>query len=271
MGKSSAPPPPDPKQTAQQQAQINRETAITQYGLSAANQITPQGSLTYDQIGTWADGTPRYQSTVSLSPEQQKLYELNTQTEQNLGQIGVDQTRKVAGILSTPFDVNTAANTQQADMARSLLDPIWQQRQKATEAQLINRGIQPGTDAYNNMIRDFNDERDRAYTSAALAGRGQAVTEALANRNQPLNEISALTGGSQVSMPSFGSTPQPTVAPVDYTGLVNNQYQGQVAAYNADQQRKGALYGAIGSIAGAGLGGWAMGGFKGASSLFGGR
>jgi hypothetical protein len=54
------------------------------------------------------------------------------------------------------------------------------------------------------------------------------LNEILAERNQPLNEISALMSGSQVAQPTFTNTPQTQVAGVDYGGMVNNNYQGQV-------------------------------------------
>ncbi len=68
MDAPSPPPAPDPKETAAAQSQMNKETAVAQYGLNATNQVTPQGTLTYKQIGTWADGTPRFEATTAYSP-----------------------------------------------------------------------------------------------------------------------------------------------------------------------------------------------------------
>src|SRR5690606_26240823 len=74
-----------------------------------------------------------------------------------------------------------------------------------------------------------------ALTNAQFqnAARGQGLQEAYAARAQPLNEIFALMGGAQVQQPNFMNTPQTGVAGVDYTGLVNNQYQQQLNQYNA--------------------------------------
>lgn len=251
----SSPSPPDPMATSAQQSKMNADAAVKQNLINATDQITPYGNLNYSQAGTWGDGTPHLTATQTLSPEQQQLYNTQTQTQQQLGQIGVDQTKKIAGILNTPFDLNTAANTQQSDMATKLLDPSWNQRAQSFESDLLNRGINPGTEAYTNMHRDFGDERSRAYNNAALQGRGQAVQEALTNRNQPLNEITALLGSSQVQQPNFVNTPQSQVASPDYMGAVNNNY-------NQKMQQQNALYGAVGSMAGSALGGWGMGGFK---------
>jgi hypothetical protein len=96
-------------------------------------------------------------------------------------------------------------------------------------------------------MMNFEQQRNDAYNSLALSGRGQAFNEALTERNQPLNEISALLSGSQVQQPNFVSTPQTGVGGVDYTGLVNNAYNAEVANYQAGM---GGLFG----LGAAGLG-----------------
>ena len=53
--------------------------------------------------------------------------------------------------------------------------------------------------------------------------------------------------GSQISQPNFVNTPQTGVGGVDYTGLVNNQYQSQL---QSSQAKMGGLFG----LASAGLG-----------------
>lgn len=263
MGSSpSAPAAPDPVATANAQTASNKATAISSYGLNATDQVTPYGNLSYSQGTPWSDGTPHYTATQTLSPEQQSLYNLGTQTQSNLGNIGVEQSDKVRGILNSPFDLNSSINTQQSDIARKLLDPVWQQRQSAFDTQMANQGVQAGSEAYDNASRDFGMQRDNAYNSAALAGRAQASTEALAQRNQPLNEISALLSNSQVQQPSFTNTPQSQVANTDVAGITNSAFQNNFANYNAQMQQQNAIYGAIGGAAGTALGGWGMGGFK---------
>ncbi len=263
MNGSSAPQPPDPMKTAEAQGQMNKETAVTQYGLGATNQVTPYGNLNYSQIGQWDDGTPRFQAETQLSPEQQKLYELNTATQQGIGQIGLDQTQRIAGLLSQPANLNNeATESRLMDLGRQRLDPIMTERRSGLENKLYNQGLQPGTEGWERAMREFGQQENDAYNSLLLSGRGQAVQEGLTERNQPINEITALLRGSGVQQPNFVGTPSPGVAPVDYTGLVNNNYQGQMAAYSADQAKEGAMWGGLGSLAGTALGGWGMGGFK---------
>src|SRR6185312_2492518 len=93
-----APPaPPDPVATANAQQNLNQNTATTQQLLNMTNQVTPQGSLTYNQTGsksvTGADGktytVPQFTATQTLSPTAQGLLNLNNQSRPNLGQAGV--------------------------------------------------------------------------------------------------------------------------------------------------------------------------------------
>jgi hypothetical protein len=313
-----APTPPDPMQTARAQGTMNRETAITQYGLNATNQQTPYGNLSYEQTGSWADGTPRYTSSTTLNPEQQGLLDQQNQFGRLSNQLGIDQVGRLSGVLSQPINMSGVGprpelgasqaqrtapqNLQEVEgrlieLGNRRLDPMLQQRRQQLETQLINQGVGRGTEAWQNGMqelgRDENDARNQllltgnqqsfdqgmstanqqfgqgmsldqnalARYNAQLGGRGQGLQEAMALRNQPINEITALMSGGQVSQPNFTNTPQSNVAPVDYMGAVNNNYNAQNQQYQAQMQRQGALYGALGGMGGSLMGGWARGGF----------
>lgn len=251
----STPRPPDPAQTAREQARMNRETAVTQYGLNATNQRTPYGNLTYNEVGRWSDGTPRFEAVQTLSPDDERALGQQREFDRLTNQLGIDQTRRLQGILSQPISLdNEAVEGRLMELGRKRLDPMFAQRSQELEADLLNRGISPGTEAYDRMRGNFDQGRNDAYNQLLLQGRGQAVQEALTARNQPINEITALMSGGQVSQPNFVGTPQTQVAPVDYAGLVQNNYNQRVGSQNA-------LYGALGSIGGMALGGWSSGGF----------
>lgn len=265
MDAPSAPPAPDPVATAKAQSAANKETAITQYGLNATNQVTPSGSLTYKQIGQWPDGTPRYEATTALSDKQQGLFDLGQQTQETLGNIGVEQSGRIRDVLGKPFDINASRATELTDINRTLLDPVWSRNAEAKKTELINSGVRPGSEAYTNAMRDFENSKSDAYNKMILQSYGLANDAALTERNQPLNEITALLRGSGVSQPNFTNTPTPGVAPTDVIGAqqqsLNQQnvgYQGQLAQNNA---MIGGLFGlgktALGA-APAALGGWGM-------------
>jgi hypothetical protein len=259
-----APKAPDPAQTASAQGQANVATATAQSLLNQYDMVGPDGSVTYNQTGTnsYVDPltgktmtTPKFTQTTALSPEQQKLYDLENQTNQNLGQIGVQQSGKIGELLNTPLNLNNEATEGRLwELGKTRLDPQFEQQQKSMDANLIARGIRPGSEAYNREQTRFSQGKNDAYNQLLLTGRGQATQEALTERNQPINEISALLSNSQVSMPGQVATPQAGVSPTDYTGAVNNNYNAKVNSANAFNS---GLFG----LASAGLGGWASGSF----------
>ncbi len=234
MDTPSAPAAPDPVATAAAQTASNKETAVTQYGLNATNQNTPSGSLSYKQIGTWDDGTPRFEANTSLNAGEQSIYDTGVATRQNVAGIGKDQSARIASLLGTPVDLsNEATESRLYDLGSKRLDPRFQKEGDALETNLLNRGIRPGSEAYNNAHTLQDQSKNDAYNQLLLTGRGQAVQEALTERNQPINEITALMGNSQVSQPNFTSTPSPGVAPTDVIGAQQQSLNQQNVGYQA--------------------------------------
>lgn len=245
--------PPDPKATAAAQTASNKETAITQAELNHTDQYSPDGSSTWKQIGTNPDGTPQYQQTTALSAPNQAIYDTNQQTKQNLATIGKEQSAKIGDLLNTPFSVDQAISDKITALGKQRLDPQWAQNEDAFKTEMANSGIKAGSPAYTNAYRDFVQGKNDAYNSLYLKGDAQAMQESLAQRNQPINEISALLSGTQVATPSFASTPQTNVAGTDVAGITQNSYldanqqaQQSVAANNA-------MMGGLFSLAGTGL------------------
>lgn len=302
-------------QTAQAQSGLNTDTALTQQLVNQTNQVNPWGSVSYSQNGstgfTGSDGKyrsiPLFTQTTTYTPEQQAIFDASTQAQTNLANIAQDQSGKLRDYLNNPFQFNggpdvqgMASNPLQApedfqfnnqdaadwsyDLASSRLIPQQQQDRAALETQLVNRGLRPGTAAWNSELervgRTQNDQlnqlalngrqqafgeqlsaygtnfqtdlsaRQQAFNEA-FGARNQAFNEAVTTRNQPLNEIASLLSGSQIANPGTQSsaTPQAQVGGVDYSGLVSQNYQAKVAQNNA---MMGGLFG----LAGAGVGGW---------------
>lgn len=256
MGKRQ-PKAPDPWETAQAQAQWNNTTAQTQQALNMVDQFNPWGSSVYDQTGTQtiigADGrpirVPKYTQTTTLSPEQQAIFEQGQQAQSNLAGLAVDQSAAMREYLSNPFEFdNQDAANWAYDLGAQRLDPRFERMREAERTRLLNSGIREGSAAWTAAMGDLGQTENDAYNQLMLQGRGQAFQEALAGRNQPINELSALMSGSQVSMPQFGATPQTGVAGVDYSGLVQNKYESELASHNA---MMGGLFGLGSSIIGA--------------------
>lgn len=295
MGKSApkAPAPPDPVKTAQAQSAANRETAIAQAGLNSVNQRTPFGNLTYNQIGTWQDGTPRFEAVQTLSPAEQRQLDLSNRASELYGTAAVNQLGAVQQQLSQPFNPTLPALRDKADFSQfgdpnvsregveqalfARLNPQLQQQRAGLETQLRNQGLMPGTEAWRNAIDDANrGENDARLAVIAqggaeqsrLAGLGfqasalgnnartQSLQEQLTLRSQPINEASALLTGQMIQQPNLASTPQTSVAPTDVIGAQQMAYQGQLNNFNQQMGARNATMGGLFGLGGAALGGW---------------
>lgn len=260
MKTPKAPPPPDPVATAKAQSGMNTDTAISQQLVNMTNQNTPDGGLTYTQDGynTFVNSSgqtvkiPRFTATQTLSAQGQKLYDINNEADINLATLGRDQAAKLSGLLDRPVTMdNEAAESRLFDLGTKRLNPQFARDEEALRTRLVNSGIRQGSDAWNAEMDDFGQRRNDAYNSLALAGRGQAMQELLAERNQPLNEITALMSGSQVSQPNFVGTPQASVANTDYAGMVQNDYNNKMQAVQMKNANNQALMGGLFGLAGA--------------------
>lgn len=237
----SAPKPPDPEKTAAAQSASNRETAITQAGLNMTNQKTPYGNLTYNQIGTWSDGTPRYEATQSLTPELQ-------QTVSNLQGAAGSLSQQARDTLSKPMDLSNERVTDYIyNLGKNQRDQAYGQASGALESTLINKGLRPGTEAYDREMNNLRQQQANSENNYLLNARNQAVSEIEKQYYSPVNTISALMSGSQVT-PNYVSTPQTGVNGTDVAGITQNAYNQKMAGYQSG------LSGILGL--GTALGGW---------------
>lgn len=222
---------------------------------------------------------PQYTATTTLSPQQQAIKTQTDAASLNLGTLANNQSKAIADQLSKPFSYDSQVpadfkytGSDAEDMAYTLgakrLDPQFAQSQDALRSQLIASGLRPGSEAYNEQMQQFGKTKNDAYDQLTLGaqqqGYGQALStyqqqlarqqqgyqQALTTYNEPLNAISALMSGSQVQNPTFAQTPQSNVAGVDYSGLVQNNYNQQVASSNATT---GGLFGLLGTGLTAGI------------------
>lgn len=267
MDSPTPPAPPDPAAVAAAQTLSNKNTAITQYQLGATDQYTPYGNIEYTQDGWWDDKhtVPRFNMNMTLSPEEQRNQNQQWEFDNLVNTLGIEQTKKLTDHLGRPVDLsNEATEGRLFELGRKRLDPKFTEGRAALETKLYNQGVMPGTEAYDRAMRGFGQQENDAYNELLLSGRGQSVQEALTARNQPINEITALMSGGQVTQPNFQNTPQPQVAGTDIAGLTMDAYKyGPLAAYMQEQQNNRAMMGGLFSLGGtalkAGMGGWGGG------------
>lgn len=153
-----------------------------------------------------------------------------------------------------PHAIRESTNEQEMFIR---LAPQWARDEDALRTRLVNQGIKEGSAAWNTEMNRLSMAKNDALDQLILGGRQQSINEILTERNQPLNEISAMLSGSQVAQPNFVNTPQSQVAGVDYAGMVRDNYNAQVKQQEISQSGKNAMMGGMFGLAGT-LGGAAL-------------
>ena len=223
---------------AQQATQANR-----------VNQNTPYSSLNYTQ-SVDANGNPTWTANQQLTQPLQSA----------LGNIS----QNVANTTQNPFNTTPyQAQTSQGltgmegwDKATQLinqrLQPQMAQAAESNTAALANQGIVPGTQAYNNAMRTFQQGQNDLMNQAQLAGsqvqntmQGQTLAQQQANNsalqqnyaqnyaayNNPLQQLGAFQQGTQ---PGYINAPQQAaVTGPDYMGALQTQTNANIASQNA--------------------------------------
>ncbi len=258
MGKRpEQPKQPDYVGAAKTQAMGSIGANLANNLMSHPNVNSPLGQQTWKQIGSTKLNIPgigevdipQYEQNMTLSPEQQKLYEGTTSAQGS----ALDQVRSN---LSTPFSMQSANDV--ADKAygaiTSRLDPQWDRREDMQRNRLSNEGHFAGSEAHKNAMMDFDFGRNDAYQQANLAAiqtMPQTFDLEQKLRDLPINELNALKSGSPVNMPQFQASQfaQGAQAP-NLTGAVGQQsaweqamYNAQVGTANANKQGAAALGG----------------------------
>lgn len=226
---------------------MNKETAITQANLNAVDYVTPYGNITTTQTGTWSDGTPKYMQTTQLSDTQQQVLDQTQGAQVNLATLANKQSSFLNDYLDKPFTFdNNSAETWAYDLASPRILQQQSQNEDQLRSTLAAKGIREGSAAWNAEMQRLTNANTDQINQLALTGRQQAYNEALSTYNAPINTISALMSGSQVTGPNTATTAtsQTPVAGVDYAGLVNQKYQADLANSRSSM---GGLFGLLGA------------------------
>lgn len=246
MGGGSATSAADQETNKQIQTGIKAGTA--QQELNQVNQVTPTGSLTYTQTGKNKDGTPIFTATSKLNQPFQNILDTGTGAAQGI--LDANKAKWAAG----PNINETGITNQIMDWGKSYYQPIFDAQDNTQEAKLLNQGIAPGSEAWNNAKNLSSRNQNDAYTQLLLQGQGTAIDAAMQNYSAPLGALSTLLTGAQPNL-SFAQTPQASVQQPDYQ-----------AAYQNAQSQNNSMLGGLFSIPKTILGGWASGGLGGGAS-----
>jgi hypothetical protein len=285
----SQPSAPDPYATAAAQNAQNQSASQYNSVSSNANEQNPFGTVSYkaiEQVPIYTNGqitgyAPRYQRTTVLSPDQQKLLGLETQSKYNMGTTAVEQSAKLREHLNQGIDQSqwqpwqTGLQTQQLRQDQGPTDRAGIEQammesynrgvaptERQQEASLAARGLSPGGKGYGNYQMQRDDARAEAQRKAYLtsgdearraqaayndvstgrynmdkslaeyynAMRGSQAQEAIAMRNQPINEITALMNGGQATIPQFQPFQGSPIAASNIAQYINDNYKAESQA-----------------------------------------
>jgi len=115
----------------------------------------------------------------------------------------------------------------------------------ANQAQAQQAQQNAGQAAFRNQALAQQVQQAQAGFNASQAARNQYMQEQYARRNQPINEITALLSGSQVSQPNFINAPQSQIPTTDVAGLINTNFNQQQSNYNSQLQGWNSFMGGI--------------------------
>lgn len=233
--------PSDPYSAARATSAGNLYGAQAATSANRVNQITPYGSLNYQQTGTDAYGNPIYSASQTVAPELQGALSNLTQ---NVNQ--------VTGQQFNPNLPSTGINPGQtySDAIMKRLQPVQERQANQLQARLANQGIMPGSEAYKNAMTDFSQQQNDQLTSAIVGGMNtglqanqQAYNQALTNYQLPLSQLSAFRSATA---PNYVNPyQQAAVSGPDLSTAYAQQQATNIAQQNADTARQAAMMGGL--------------------------
>jgi hypothetical protein len=148
----------------------------------------------------------------------------------------------LSGVAKMP--VNAGMTGQEAIMSR--LEPSLQKNRVSTETQLINQGLRPGTEAYDNAIQILGQQENDARQQAALQGIGLDMSANQQGYGQALQNAGF---GNQAQLAGFGANLQNQQAGnqaigQNYAqGMSSAQIQNAIEAQRYNQALQSAQFG----------------------------
>jgi hypothetical protein len=234
---------PKPEAVAESQFKANTQSGQQQAAFNRVNQQDAFGNtLNYAQTGTDAQGNPIYSANQGLGG-------LGQQYSQGLSGLG-NQYFSQAG------NVGNLGSQDAFDKAYSYatanLEPRFQRSTAALESKLRNQGLDPTSEAYKSAMNDSALQQNEARNSLVTGLQGQMFNQGLQQRQQGMSELQpGMLFANNVLNPSYAQVPGVNIINPDMAGIQNQNFQNQMARYNAQAAQQSAMLGGLASIGGA--------------------
>lgn len=230
--------------TPELQAMLD-ETIRTQTGLAgmqqsalervrqglASNNLSQTPDFDYGSIDT---------SGNAFSAERQRVEDAlyNRGARQLQSRFDQENAQRRARLAAMGFDPTSAGAVQTENNAAN--------QQGLQYADLSDRSILAGGSEQSRLL---SDQLNALATKADL--RGQGISQNTALRTAPLNELSALMSGSQITAPQFSQMQRTNVNSTDIMGQERLNQEAAIAQRNQDVARRNATLTGLATIAGA--------------------
>jgi hypothetical protein len=155
------------------------------------------------------------------------------------------------------YGINPGEAYSDAIMRR--LQPLQAQQREASDVQLANQGIMPGSEAYNRAKTLLSQGQNDQLTSAIVGGMdtglkanqlqfGQDIAKYQTNLQSPLAYASAV---KSLATPNYiNPSQQASTTGADTLGAVQAGYNANMGAYNAQQAQNASLTGGLMGLGG---------------------
>lgn len=218
---------------------------------SMIDQYSPLGSSTYAQTGVDpATGAPTYGLTTTLSPQQQKLFD-TLQNSKGVTQNSANSLFKdTAGMYSEApnFDDTASGITgRMMDRWSQEMRPEMTFQSDHLDTKLRNQGLVPGSEAYDNAMRQLRTSQGRTVSSFLAQVEPQAYQQAITSYNEPFNMAAKMAqfGAPGDLKASFQDTSGLRVAPTNVADIYKNNWEQQ----NKANSQNASGWGNLGSAA----------------------
>lgn len=254
-------------------------TAYNVPKFTATQTFSPQEQAKYDQTSA-AEG-----NLAGLAAQQSAFLKDYMAQPMSISDLGA---APQLGQLKTGYDIPDTQQVQDALMAR--MQPSLDRDRSSLDTKLSNMGLKAGSDAWLEAMRSADQQTNDARLAtiinagqeqsrlaglnqsqasfgnsalmdqynAAMSGRTQQLQERQTLRNQPINEITALVSGSQVSQPNYVNAQVSKIPTTDNAGIISNYDNQKMQAWQQNNAQTQSMYGGLMGLAGNALGAWRL-------------